>query len=93
MIYEREVTSFQALMKGLRTLDQDAGIRLSGESAGKNVLVFVTRFGDRYTLMTYSKMKNGAPGKRLRMLEFDSIEGLARALKHVASTPLHAWIY
>lgn len=94
MFYEKALKSFPELAGKIRTLDQDAGIRLVGRSGGKKVLVFVTRFGPKYTVMTYSvKPGTGAPGKRLNTLEFGSPEGVGAALRTLVRGRLRAWMY
>lgn len=93
MFYEERVVSFRALITRLRVLDQDAGVRLIGESGGKKVYVFVTRFGPKYTVMTYSFGKGGAPGRRIRTQEFGSIGEVENALKAHVKGRLQAWVY
>ena len=94
VFYEQELTSFAELAKRLRVLDQDSGLRLIGRSGGKRVLVFVTRFGQRYTAMTYGVRKGAvAPSRRLQTMEFDTVEGLERALKGLVSGRVRAWVY
>jgi hypothetical protein len=92
MFYEEEVTSFPELMRRVRVLDQDAGIRLIGRSGTRRFLVFVTRFGSRFTLMRYS-VRGGSPGKRLQVLEVDDAVELERVLKGLAGRRVRAWIY
>ena len=92
MFYERKLSSFPELLRCLRVLDQDAGIRVSGEVGGKKALLFVTRFGARYTLMSYS-VSGGGPGKRLQALEFDSPDAAGEALKKVVPGRLRACVY
>ncbi len=93
MLYEDRVTSFPDLEKRLRSLDQDAGVRLIGWSGRKKFLVFVTRFGPRYTLMTYTMRKEGTPGRRLQVRELESLEGVQKALKKLAKSRMQAWVY
>lgn len=94
MFYEREVTSFSELVENLRVLDQDAGVRLLGRSGRKPFLVFVTRFGKRYTMMTYAmRRRSGSPGKRLEASEFGSVGELEEALKNLVHGPIKAWVY
>jgi hypothetical protein len=92
MFYERKVTSFPELVKGLRALDQDAGVRVAGVLRDKKVLVFVTRFGPKYTLMAYA-VRKGTPGERVQTLEFEDFGGLEQALRGFVHGRLHAWIY
>ena len=94
MFYEREVRSFDDLMKAARVLDEDSGIRLIGESKGRRCLVFVTRAGLKYTMMTYSvKARTGTPETRLGATELDGVEALAEALWKVAPRRLRAYVY
>ncbi|HUH82309.1 MAG TPA: hypothetical protein VLX33_00350 [Nitrososphaerales archaeon] len=94
MLYEEELKSFPELLERLRSLDQDAGIRVVGEAGGKRVLVFVTRFGARYTVMTYRAMsKTGTPGTRLATREFGSAEEVGASLQKVVRGRLRAWLY
>lgn len=92
MFYEDKVASFPALKRRLRILDQDEGIRLVARSGKKKSLVFVTRFGPKYTVMTYAMTKGGAPGKRLRTQELDGTE-VDAALEKVVGGRLQAWVY
>jgi hypothetical protein len=92
--YEREVTSFSGLMKEARVLDEDSGIRLSGTLRGQRCLVFVTRFGPRYTMMVYSlKAGTGTPDKRLETIGIDTPAALAKALRPVVGARVRAYIY
>ena len=94
LFYEKEVKSFDDLMKAAGVLDADSGIRLIGESEGRECLVFVTRLGRRFTMMTYSvKARTGTPGRRLGVVEFDSVEALAEALRKVAPRRIRAYVY
>ena len=94
MLYEQALKSFPELARRLRSLDQDAGIRLVGRSGGRKVLVFVTRFGPKYTMMSYT-VRSGteAPGRRLDTHEFDSPEGDEAALRTLVRGRLQAWLY
>jgi len=94
MPYEEEFRSFAELMKRVRVLDQDAGVRLIGGSGSSRFLVFVTRFGPRYTVMSYSmRGRSGTPGKRLQALQVDGVGDLERLLKGYAAGRIRAWIY
>jgi hypothetical protein len=94
LFYEKEVSSFSALAKCLRILDEDSGIRVIGVRGGNMCMVFITRFGPKYTMMTYS-MKRGAevPARRLETLETDSIEALETALKRITAGGVRAYVY
>jgi len=94
MLFEEEVTSFAELMRRVRVLDQDAGVRLMGGSGARRFLVFVTRFGPKFTLMRYSvRSGTGTPGKRLQTLEVDDVGALERLLKGFAGKRVKAWVY
>lgn len=94
MFYEREVKSYPDLVEKLRVLDQDSGVRLVGRSGRRRFLVFVTRFGRRYTMMTYAmRRRSGTPGKRLGAVEFGSVEELERELVKLVRGQLRAWVY
>lgn len=94
MLYEQRLSSFPELARRLRTLDQDAGIRAMGRSGGKKVIVFVTRFGQKYTMMTYGTRSGRiTPGRRLNAIEFDSPEEVGTALQKFVSGRLQAWLY
>jgi hypothetical protein len=94
LLYERPLTSFPELARRLKSLDQDAGIRLVGRWEGRKVFVFVTRFSLVYTMMIYSvNTGTGGPGVRLNTSEFDSPELVAAALRKLVQGRLHAWIY
>ena len=94
MFYEKEVTSLDDLVKAVKVLDEDSGIRLIAERNGRKCLVFVTRFGDRFTMMTYSMVrKTGAPGRRLGVVEFDGFESVSAELRRTAPGRIRAYIY
>lgn len=93
MFFEQPLTSFAQLARMVRSLDQDAGIRVVGKYGGKGVLVFVTRFGEKYTMMTYTKSGTGRPGRRLSTAEFDAPEDVGAALRELGGGRLRAWLY
>ena len=94
LFYEKRVTSFDDLVKAIRVLDEDSGVRLIGERDGKKCLVFVTRFGEGFTMMTYSVVKKtGAPGRRLSVVEFDGVDAVAAALRTAAPGRIRAYVY
>ena len=94
MFYEKEVTSFDGLLKAVRVLDEDSGIRLVGERNGRKCFVFITRFGESFTMMTYSMVrKTGAPGRRLGVAEFHGVDALAAALRRAAPGQIRAYVY
>ena len=94
MFYEREVASLDELAKVVRVLDEDSGIRLVGERSGRKCLVFITRFGERYTMMTYAMVrKTGAPGRRLGVVEFDGADAVTRALRSATPGRIRAYVY
>jgi hypothetical protein len=94
LFYEQKVTSFGDLVKALKVLDEDSGIRLIGERNGRKCLVFVTRFGESFTMMTYSMArKTGAPGRRLDAVEFDGAEAVAAALRRDVPGRIRAYVY
>jgi hypothetical protein len=94
LFYEKEVTSLDDLVGAIKVLDEDSGVRLIGERSGRKCLVFITRFGDSFTMMTYSMVKRtGAPGRRLDVAEFDGSEAVARALRRVAPGRIRAYVY
>ena len=94
MFYEKEVTSFHDIVKAVKVLDEDSGVRLIGDSGGRKRLVFVTRFGKRYTMMTYAVVeRTGAPGRRLDVAEFDDADAAAKALRRAAPGQIRAYVY
>ena len=94
MLYEQRLKSFPELVRRLRSLDQDAGIRLVGRSGGRTVLVFVTRFGSKYTMMSYTvRPRTGTPVRMLDAREFDSPERVGAVLRTLVRGRLQAWLY
>lgn len=94
LFFEEKVTSLDALAKAVRALDEDAGIRLLGQRGGKRCLLFVTRFGRKYTVMTYEASgRAGLPGKRLEVAETDDADAVVRALRKAAPKRARAYIY
>jgi len=94
LFYEKVVTSFDDLVKAVRVLDEDSGIRLIGKRNGRKCIVFVTRFGESFTMMTYSVVrKTGSPGRRLGVEEFGGADAVAAALRTTAPGRVRAYVY
>ena len=93
MFYEKEVSSFGALANGLRTLDEDSGVRIVGARGSRRFMVFVTRFGPKYTMMTYSMKNDGTPARRLETFETSSIKELEEHLRKITAGGVRAWVY
>jgi hypothetical protein len=93
LYYEDKVTAFPDLARRLRTLDQDAGVRVIGGSGRQKILLFVTRFGPKYTMMTYTLGKEGTPGRRLQTIELGSSEDVEEEVRKRVKGRLQAWVY
>jgi hypothetical protein len=92
--FERGVFSFNALMREARVLDEDSGIRIEGNLGGQRCLAFVTRFGRRYTIMTYTvEDGTGTPGRRLKTTEVETPAALSTELRKVVGARVRAYIY
>ena len=81
------------LSRKLRSLDQDAGIRLIGGRGTDRSMMFVTRFGTTYTVMTYGVVHGGLPGRRRQTLELSDPDEVERVLSGKVKGKLQAWIY
>ena len=91
---ERGVSTFSALMREARVLDEDAGIRFAGDLRGEKCMVFVTRFGPRYTIMAYStKGRTGIPDRRLETTEVETPAALSTALRKLVGSSVRAYVY
>ena len=95
MFYERRIGSLAAVIKEAKTMDADAGIRMSGKYAGRRCYAFVSRFGPRYTVMVYEKQRGrrSGLGRRLASEEVEGTAGLKAALRKVASGKVEAFAY
>ena len=95
MFYERRIGSLAAVVKEAKTMDADAGIRLSGKYQGRICYAFLSRFGPKYTVMVYERKpgREGGVGKRLASLELDSLEELKDFLRRIASGSVEAFAY
>jgi hypothetical protein len=93
LFYEEKVSSFPDLSRRLRSLDQDAGVRVIGWSGKERILLFVTRFGPKYTMMTYTWRRGGTPGRRLQTLELEGFEMVEEEVRKLVKGRLQAWVY
>jgi hypothetical protein len=93
LLYERRLGSLAAVVKEAQTMDADAGIRISGRYRGVRCYAFVSRFGQRYTVMVYEKGATGGVGKRLASEELEGLEGLRAFLGKIVSSKLEAFAY
>lgn len=95
LIYEKRVSTLAGLRKELRTLDGDAGIRISGAYGGRSCLAFVTRFGRTYTVIVYAV--KGATGRAsaemLASKEFIEVDGAVAFLTQMATPKVEAYVY
>ena len=95
MFFERRIGSLTAVAKEARTMDADAGIRISVVYEGRRCYAFLTRFGPRYTVMVYEKKagRNGGLGKRLVSQELGRPEELVKFLRKVVPAKVEAFAY
>lgn len=95
MFYEKKVDSFRGLMKEIRQLDSDAGIRLLAVYEGKKCFVFVSKSVKGYAIMVYSTSRtdNPTPSRRLRSEEFARPSEVSNFLKGVIHGRVQAFAY
>lgn len=95
MFYERRIGSLAALVSEAETMDADAGIRIVGRFTGHGCYAFVTRFGNKYTVMVYEKNagRRDGLGRRLASEELEGVEELEAFLRRIASKRLEAFAY
>lgn len=95
MFYEKKVDSFRRLMKEVRQLDSDAGIRLLATYDGKECFVFVSKSIRGYAIMVYSISRNAkpTPSRRLWSEEFARSSEVQSFLKRVIRGRVRAYVY
>jgi len=95
MLYEKRVGSFTRLMKEIRILDSDAGIRMLGTYRGKKCLVFLSKSAGGFTAIVcaVSGTRNPLPGRRLLAVEFAHMSELAKFLRSVTTGHVQAFVY
>lgn len=95
MLYERRVDTFARLMKEVRRLDSDAGIRLLGTYKGRRCLVFVSRSAVGYAAIVCSLLKapDVAPGRKILAVEFDQTRELGKFLQSLTGEQVQAYVY
>ena len=94
MFYEKRVKSLRGLMREISAMDADAGIRVVGRYGGHNCYCFLTRFGDVYTALIYSRSaRRRAPGRLLSSLELKSPQKLRELLLDITGRRVIAFAY
>lgn len=95
LFYERQIDSFTRLMREVRMLDSDAGIRLLGTYKGKSCLVFISRSAGGYAAIVCSvrRISKPFPGRRILAVEFNRVRELEEFLKGLADKRLQAYVY
>jgi hypothetical protein len=95
LLYERRIDTFEALILEAASMDADAGLRIVGKYNGLNCYAFVTRFGDRYTVMIYRRNsgRSGGVGAKLDAKELEGIDKLKPVLKKVVTGRVRAFAY
>jgi hypothetical protein len=95
LFYERRIGSLAAVAREAETMDADAGIRIAGRFAGRGCYAFVSRFGQRYTVMVYEKKAGSGHrlGRRLASEELESVEALKVFLRRITSGRFEAFAY
>lgn len=95
MFYERRIRSLGGVEREAETMDEDAGIRMSGRYGGRSCYAFVSRFGREYTVMVYEKKggRGDGLGKRLATETLENTKELKEFLRKVAAGKVEAFAY
>jgi len=95
LLYERRLDSFSALFEEAKSMDEDAGLRMSGRYAGRSCYIFVTRFGRAYTVMVYERPsgKGKTVGRRLAVMEHLEANELQPLLRKLVPGRVVAYSY
>ena len=94
MLYERRLDSFSALIEEAKSMDEDAGLRISGRYDGRSCYIFVTRFGRAYTAMVYARPSKGKTvGRRLAVMEHLEANELQPLLRKLVPGRVVAYSY
>jgi hypothetical protein len=95
LFYEKKIESFSNLMKEVRLLDSDAGIRIDGRRGGLPSFVFISRTPDGYAALVYEIRggKRRFPGRRLESREFRTTTELRTFLGEVTGKAVRAFVY
>lgn len=96
MMHEEEITSFDELLREIKMLDADAGIRIETKYNGANSYIFLTRSGAGYALAIYDTVVKGnlrIPGERVLFKRFSSSEEVERFLSELLNSSYRSFKY
>lgn len=95
LFYEKRVSTFRALIKAVEVLDADSGVRVVGRYGKAKCYAFITRFGDRFTILVYQTRdaRGGAMGRLLASKETKGTAELAGLLSEMTKGGVDAYIY
>lgn len=96
MFYEKRIGSFPQLMREIRRLDSDAGIRAICSYDGRRCYLFLTKSIDGYVVMIHAVAGTSSrptPGDRLLVKEFPRSSEVEKFLQTVIRGRLEAFAY
>ena len=95
LFYEKRIRSFDRLMREIRHLDSDSGIRVVGSYLDTDCFAFLTRSAGTYTVMVYRRRGRRTPvvGARVLSRDFASVDELGRFLRQVVVEGVDAYVY
>lgn len=93
--YEKKVRSFEGLIREIRHLDSDSGVRVIGSYHKRDCFAFLTRSGGTTTVMVYVRRGHKVPrlGARILTSEFKSVRDLESLLKRITEKGVDAYVY
>lgn len=95
LFYEKRIQSFDKLMREIRHLDSDSGVRVVGTYLDRDCFAFLTRSAGTYTVMIYQRRGRRKPvvGARILSRDFASVDELRRFLEQIMKGEVDAYVY
>ena len=95
LFYEKRIRSFAKLMREIRHLDSDSGVRVVGSYLNKSCFAFLTRSAGSYTVTVYQRrgLRKPSVGARILSRDFNSADELGRFLGQIVKKGVDTYIY
>ncbi len=91
LVYETRVKSLAELLRSVKDMEVDTGVRALGVYDGRRSLIFITKHSGSYALWIRDRNEKGTG--RGAFLSFRDFEGLRGFLEKALDRPLRAHMY
>ncbi len=95
MVYEERIATLEELLREIKIIDSDAGIRIDADYKGEDAFIFITRSSPGFAVAIHRKKNDDGlvPAERIEFIKIDNYEKLSDFLLTIVKEPLLAFKY